>query len=199
VLIAIYNTEFAPPRIAEAIRIMLNILSGVPTIVIGVFIFGLLVVGHGYSAIAGSIALSVIMVPLIARSSEEVLALVPPQLREGSMALGATRSRTVVTVLLPTALGGIVTGTIVALARAAGETAPLLFTTSIFANTVTTNPEQAMGSIPLTIFFDSESPSPAAQEQAWAAALVLICIVLVCAISGRMLSVRTRRRIEKAR
>jgi phosphate transport system permease protein len=199
VLVAVYTTEFASRRTAQAMRMILNILSGVPTIVIGVFIFGLLVVGSGYSAVAGSIALAIVIVPLIARSTEEVLLLVPAQLREGSMALGATRSRTVVTVILPTAVGGILTSTIVAVARAAGETAPLLFTTSIFANAVTTNPRQAMGSIPLTIFFDSESPSPQAQQQAWGAALVLIAIVLLCAISGRLLSVRTRRQIEKAR
>jgi phosphate transport system permease protein len=199
VLIAIYTTEFASRSTAHTMRMVLNVLAGVPTIVIGVFIFGLLVIGNGYSALAGSVALSVVMVPLVARSAEEVLLLVPAQLREGGMALGATRSRTVLTVILPTAVGGILTATIVAVARAAGETAPLLFTTSIFANTVTTNPQHAMGSIPLTIFFDSESPSPAAQQQAWAAALVLIAIVLLCAITGRLLSLRTRRQIEKAR
>ncbi len=199
VLIAIYTTEFASRRTAQSMRMVLNVLSGVPTIVIGVFIFGLLVIGNGYSAVAGSVALSIVMVPLIARSAEEVLLLVPTQLREGGMALGATRSRTVLTVILPTAVGGIVTATIVAIARAAGETAPLLFTTSIFANAVVTDPRQAMGSIPMTIFIDSEQPSPAAQQQAWAAALVLIAIVLLCAITGRLLSLRTRRQIEKAR
>jgi phosphate transport system permease protein len=199
VLVAIYTTEFASRRTAQTMRMVLNVLAGVPTIVIGVFMFGLLVVGNGYSAVAGAAALSVVMVPLIARSAEEVLLLVPAQLREGGMALGATRSRTVLTVILPTAVGGIVTATIVAIARAAGETAPLLFTTSIFANAVTTDPRQAMGSIPLTIFFDAENPSPQAQQQAWAAALVLIAIVLLCAIAGRLLSLRTRRQIEKAR
>ena len=132
VLLAIFNTEFAPQRLAEAIRLTLNVLAGVPTIVIGVFIFSLVVVGRGQSGFAGALGLSIIMLPLIARATEEVLLLVPSTLREGSMALGASRTRTVLTVILPTAVGGIVTATIVAIARAAGETAPLLFTCSIF-------------------------------------------------------------------
>ena len=199
VLIAIFNTEFAPPQVAELVRLALNVLAGVPTIVIGIFIFGLLVVGNGQSAIAASIGLSIVMLPLIARATEEVLALVPTTLREGGMALGATRARTVVTVILPTAVGGIVTATILAVARAAGETAPLLFTSSIFANSVTTNVHQAMASIPLTIYVDSESPSVADQHTAWAAALVLMTAVLVTGIVGRALSLRTRRQIERAR
>jgi phosphate transport system permease protein len=199
VLIAIFNTEFAPPHVAELVRLALNVLAGVPTIVIGIFIFGLLVVGSGQSAIAASIGLSIVMLPLIARATEEVLALVPTTLREGGMALGATRARTVITVILPTAVGGIVTATIVAVARAAGETAPLLFTSSIFANSVTTNVHQAMASIPLTIYVDSESPSVADQHTAWAAALVLMTAVLVTGIIGRALSLRTRRQIERAR
>jgi phosphate transport system permease protein len=199
VLIAIFNTEFAPPAVAEFVRLVLNVLAGIPTIVIGIFIFGLLVVGNGQSAIAASIGLSIVMVPLIARATEEVLALVPPSLREAGMALGATRARTVITVILPTAIGGIVTATIVAVARAAGETAPLLFTSSIFANTVVTDIHQAMASIPLTIFVDSESPSVADQQTAWAAALVLMAGVLIMGIIGRALSLRTRRQIERAR
>jgi len=199
VLIAIFNTEFASPQVAETVRLSLNVLAGVPTIVIGIFIFGLLVVGNGQSAIAASVGLSIVMVPLIARATEEVLLLVPASLREGGMALGATRARTVITVILPTTVGGIVTATIVAVARAAGETAPLLFTSSIFANAVVTDPHQAMASIPLTIFVDSESPSLADQQTAWAAALVLMAGVLIMGIVGRALSLRTRRQIEKAR
>jgi phosphate transport system permease protein len=199
VLIAIFNTEFAAPAVAEFVRLVLNVLAGIPTIVIGIFIFGLLVVGNGQSAIAASVGLSIVMVPLIARATEEVLLLVPPSLREAGMALGATRARTVVTVILPTAVGGIVTATIVAVARAAGETAPLLFTSSIFANAVVTDIHQAMASIPLTIFTDSESPSVADQQTAWAAALVLMAGVLIMGIIGRALSLRTRRQIERAR
>ena len=200
VLLAIFNTEFAPRRLAEAIGLTLNVLAGVPTIVIGVFIFALVVVGRGQSAFAGSLGLSIVMLPLVARATEEVLRLVPPHLREGGMALGATRARTVMTVILPTAVGGIVTATIVAVARAAGETAPLLFTTSIFVGTtVNTDPSQAMASIPMVIFSYSESPDPHAQQQAWAAALVLVAVVLVGSIVGRLLSLRTRRQIEQVR
>ena len=200
VLLAIFNTEFAPRRLADAIGLTLNVLAGVPTIVIGVFIFALVVVGRGQSAFAGSLGLSIVMLPLVARATEEVLRLVPSHLREGGMALGATRARTVMTVILPTAVGGIVTATIVAVARAAGETAPLLFTTSIFVGTtVNTDPSQAMASIPMVIFSNSESPDPHAQQQAWAAALVLVAVVLVGSIVGRLLSLRTRRQIEQVR
>jgi phosphate transport system permease protein len=199
VLLAIFSSEFAPPRLAVAIRITLNVLAGVPTIVVGVFIFGLMVVGNGYSAYAAGVALSIIQLPVIARSTEEVLLLVPGSLREAGMALGASRARTVVTVILPTAVGGIVTATIVAVARAAGETAPLLFTSSIFANAVVTDPTKPMASIPLVIFQGSESPSPQDQQVAWAAALVLLAGVLIASSVGRLLSLRSRRRIEQTR
>ena len=199
VLIAIFNAEFAPMRVATSIRIALNVLAGVPTIVIGVFVFGLLVIGTGYSAAAAAVALAIIQLPIVARSTEEVLLLVPTSLREAGMALGASRSRTVVTVILPTAVGGIVTGTIVAVARAAGETAPLLFTTSLFANAVVTDPSHSMATIPLVIFQGSESPSPHDQQVAWAAALVLLVVVLLGSITGRLLSLRARRQIEQTR
>jgi phosphate transport system permease protein len=199
VLLAIFSSEFAPPRLAVAIRITLNVLAGVPTIVIGVFIFGLLVVGNGYSAYAAGVALSIVQLPVVARSTEEVLLLVPSTLREGGMALGASRARTVVTVILPTAVGGIVTATIVAVARAAGETAPLLFTVGVFSNAVVTDPTKSMASIPLVIFQGSESPSPHDQEVAWAAALVLLAGVLIGSSVGRLLSLRSRRRIEQTR
>jgi phosphate transport system permease protein len=200
VLLAIYNTEFASRRVADAVGLTLNVLAGVPTIVIGVFIFALVVVGRGQSGFAASLGLAIVMVPLVARATEEVLLLVPVHLREGGMALGATRSRTVLTVILPTALGGIVTATIVAVARAAGETAPLLFTSSIFVSTtVSTDPSQAMASIPIVIFTYAEQADVHAQQQAWAAALVLIAVVLVASTVGRLLSLRTRRQIEQAR
>ena len=200
VLLAIFNTEFAPRRLAEAVQLTLNVLAGVPTIVIGVFIFTLVVVGRGQSAIAAALGLSIVMLPLVARATEEVLLLVPSTLREGSLALGASRARTVLTVILPTAIGGIVTATIVAVARAAGETAPLLFTCSIFVSTaITTDPRQPMATLPIVIFTSSESPSQHDQQIAWAAALVLIAVVLVGSILGRVLSLRTRRQIERAR
>ena len=199
VLIAIFDTEFAPPKVSMAIRMTLNVLAGVPTIVIGVFVFGLLVVGRGQSAWAAAFALAIIILPVIARATEEVLLLVPSHLREGSMALGATRARTVMTVILPSAVGGLITATIVGIARAAGETAPILFTSSVFANAVVTDPSQPMASLPFAIFTNSESPSQHDQQVAWAAALVLMTVVLIGSIAARLLSVRTRRQIEQTR
>ena len=208
VLIALYVSEFARPRISEQIKLWLDVLNGFPSIVIGIFVFALAVktkvpiigISHHQSVYAGGFALAIIMLPLVSRTTMEVLALVPNHLREASYALGVSKWRTVVSVILPTAIGGIVTATIVAVARAAGETAPLLFTTSIFVGTaVNTDPSQAMASIPMVIFSYSESPDPHAQQQAWAAALVLVAVVLVGSIAGRLLSLRTRRQIEQVR
>jgi phosphate transport system permease protein len=197
VLIALYVSEFAPPRIADLARLVLDVLNGLPSIIIGVFVYGLLVVGSGQAAWKGSFALAIIMLPLVARATQEVLALVPPTLREGALALGASRWRTVLGVVLPTSVGGILTGTVLAVARAAGETAPLLFTTSIVANTVTWDPREPMLSIPLSIFQLSESPDPADHARAWALALVLLSFILVASLTARTLLARSRRKLER--
>jgi phosphate transport system permease protein len=197
VLVALYVSEFAPPRLADFTRLVLDVLNGLPSIIIGVFVYGLLVVGSGQAAWKGSFALAIIMLPLVARATQEVLALVPPTLREGALALGASRWRTVLGVVLPTSVGGILTGTVLAVARAAGETAPLLFTTSIVANTVTWDPRQPMLSIPLSIFQLSESPDPADHARAWALALVLLSFILVASLSARTLLARSRRKLER--
>jgi phosphate transport system permease protein len=199
ILVAIYTSEFAGPRSASVVRYALDVLNGVPTIVTGIFIFGLLVVGHQQSGLAGAVALSVVMLPLVGRSCHEVLALVPVSLREAGLALGASRWRTTLSVTVPTALSGMITGALLAVARAAGETAPLLFTTSIYANLVQTNPSTALPNIPVAIFKLSESPEPAKHDQAWAAALVLIVFVLVISIIARSFSARARRRLGSAR
>lgn len=196
ILIAIYTSEFASPRVATAIRFALDILSGVPTIVVGIFIYGVLVIGGPQSGWAGAIALGIVMLPIVARSGQEVLALVPGALREAAIALGLKRWRVVLRVVLPTAIGGLITGAILGVARAAGETAPLLFTTSIFATTVTTDPSQALPNIPVTIFGLSEAASPQEHAQAWAAALVLIFMVLLLSVVARTLYERSRRRIR---
>jgi phosphate transport system permease protein len=196
ILIALYVAEFAPPRIADLTRLVLDVLNGLPSIIIGIFVYGLLVIGSGQAAWKGSFALAIIMLPLIARATQEVLALVPSTLREGALALGASRWRTVLGVVLPTSLGGIVTGTVLAVARAAGETAPLLFTTSIAANTVTWDPRQPVLSIPFDIFALSESPDPADHARAWALGFVLITFVLVTSLSARLLLVRYRKKLE---
>jgi phosphate transport system permease protein len=139
------------------------------------------------------------MLPLIARSCHEVLTLVDGAVKEAGLALGASRWRTTVSVVIPTALSGMITGALLAVARAAGETAPLLLTTSIFAGTVQTSPGQAMPNIPVTIFQYSESPDPTKHAQAWGAALILILFVLLISIVARTLSARTRRRLGAAR
>jgi phosphate transport system permease protein len=192
VLVAVYAHEFAPAGVARLVRLCLNVLAGVPTIVVGILVFTLVVKGSGQSGWAGALALSIIMVPLVARGSEEVLAVVPATLREASLALGATRARTVLRVVLPTAVGGIVTATILAVARVAGETAPLLFTSSIAATTVNTDPQRPLASVALSIFADSESPDPHAHQEAWAAAFVLLVFVLAISIGARLVASRAR-------
>jgi phosphate transport system permease protein len=207
VLTALYVSEFAPPSLARQVRLWLDVLNGFPSIVIGIFVFTLIVkasvpvldIGHHQSAIAGGFALSIIMLPLVARSAMEVLALVPNQLREGSYALGVSKWQTVVRVVLPTSFGGILTGTTLAIARAAGETAPLLFTCAIAGQVVDWNPTHSVQSIPLTIFTDSESADPNLHAQAWAAAFVLIVFVLVTSLAARFLLDRSRRKLGLSR
>jgi phosphate transport system permease protein len=208
VLTAIFVSEFAPPRYASQVRLWLDVLNGFPSIVIGVFVFTLIVKtglpivgwGHKQSAWAGGFALSIIMLPLVARATMEMLALVPNHLREASYALGTSKWRTVVSIVLPSAAGGIVTGTTLAIARAAGETAPLLFTCSIAAGTaVNWNPSNTVNSIPLTIFIYSEQADPQLHEQAWAAAFVLIVFVLVTSLTARFLLDRSRRKLGQVR
>ena len=199
ILVAMYLNEFAPPGAATAIRLTLEVLSGVPAIVIGIFVFSLLIVGNGQSGFAGAFALGVLMLPLVARAADEVLSYAAAGLREASLALGATRSRTLMSAILPTAISGIVTASVLAVARVAGETAPLLFTTSIVSNDISTNPHQPLASMPLTIFEYSESPSPELHAQAWAASFVLIMFVLLAsilarAVAGRAASISERER-----
>ena len=195
VFTALFLSEFASRRVAAPIQLTLDLMNGLPSIIIGAFIFGLLVQGHAQSGYAGGCALSIVMLPLIARSAQEVLRLVPVAQREGAQALGASRWRTVIGVVLPSALGGILTGTVLAIARAAGETAPLLFACSIYANSVTTNPHDALPNIPVQIFIWSESADPADHERAWASALVLLLFVLATSLLARAALARTRKKL----
>ncbi len=199
ILIGIHTSEFARPRTASAVRFALDILNGVPTIVTGIFVFGLLVVGKAQSGWAGAFALAIIMLPIVARSAHEVLALVPSTLKEASLALGVPRWRTVLRVVLPTSASGLITGALLAVARVAGETAPLLFTCSIVFNSVSVSPGQALASIPVKIFELSENFSPEAHEQAWAAALLLIFFVLALNVLARMLHGRASGRRRRSR
>ncbi len=197
VLIAIYLTEFAHPKIGGAIQLCLDVLNGLPTIVTGIFVYGLLVIGHTQSAYAGAVALAIVMLPLVSRAAQEVLLLVPNALREASLALGVSRWRTVIGIILPTSFGGILTGTVLAVARAAGETAPLLFTCSIFAPDVSTDVSKALPNIPVLIFTYSEQPDQALHEQAWGAALVLMVFVLVASLTAKALLGRSRRKLGR--
>jgi phosphate transport system permease protein len=196
ILVAIYTTEFAPARIAHPVRFVLDVLNGVPTIITGIFVYGLIVKPqHQQSALAASIALAIIMLPIVARTAQEVLALVPGTLKEAAHALGIARWRTTLRVTLPTAAGGLLTGALLAVARVAGETAPLILLSSIFAPGLLTKPSEALASIPIFIFQASESPSPEAHTQAWAAALILIAFVLVLNIVARAFYARSRKRM----
>jgi phosphate transport system permease protein len=197
VLIAIFTDEFAPPKIGRAIQLVIDLMNGLPSIIIGIFVFGLLVYGHPQNGLAGSYGLAIVMLPLVTRSTQEVLRLVPTIQREGALALGASRWRTVVGVVLPGALGGIVTGTVLAVARAIGETAPLLFVTSIYANSIQWDPRHALPNMPVQIFIWSESADPQDHERAWATALVLIVFVLLTSLLARIGLARNRRNLSR--
>ncbi len=195
VLIAIYVSEFAHEQVKRYVRLALDVLNGVPSIVIGIFVYALLVVGSGQAAWKASFALAIVMLPLVSRATMEVLSLVPGSLREASFALGVSKWRTVLFVIFPTVRGGILTGTTLAVARAAGETAPLLFTTSIYLNAVVTDPRQAMATLPFTIFTYSEAPSQTLNDQAWAAAFILMAFVLISSLTARYFLSRSERKL----
>lgn len=197
ILTAIFTTEFANNRVATAIRFALDVLNGIPTMVTGVFVFGILVLGARQSGWAGAVALAIVELPIVARGAQEVLELVPRSLHEAGLALGLRRWRIVVWIVLPTALGGLLTSAVLGVARIAGETAPLLLTSSIFSNLgLTTSPSQAMPNLPITIFGLSESAAPSDHAQAWAASLLLILFVLVLSVLARTFHERSRRKIR---
>ena len=185
VMSGVYMSEYAGTRLAALIRFAADTLNGVPSIVIGVFVYGVAVLPFKqFSALAGGLALGIMMIPIIARTTEELLLLVPGTMREGALALGATQARAVFTVVLPAALPGIVTGIVLALARIAGETAPLLFT-SFNNRFFTTNPAQPISSLTVQVFAYAISPYEDWHRQAWAGALVLVTIVLLCSLLAR--------------
>ena len=198
ILIAIYVNEFAPKAIRNAVTLTLDVLAGVPAIVIGFFVYGLLVVGHHQSGYAGAFALAVLMLPLVARSTIEVLALVPDSLREAALGVGAPRWRTTLGVVLPQTIGGVLTGATLAVARVAGETAPLLLVSSLAASGTHWNPSQPLMTVPLAIFELADSAEPADHARAWAAAFVLIMFILVVSLAARWLATRSRRKIAQA-
>ena len=188
----IFLSEFGGPKMAASIRFVADILAGVPSIVVGVFAYAIVVRPmHSYSALSAGMALAIIMIPVIARTAEEALRLVPNSMREAALALGITRWRAVVGVIIPGALTGIVTGIMLAVARIAGETAPLIFTAlgSQFGFQGLLKP---IGALPLQIYNYALSPYPDWQQQAWAGAFLLILLVLGISVLVRWTSNRRR-------
>jgi phosphate transport system permease protein len=194
VLTAIYLTQFAGPRANNLVRMVLDLLAGLPTIIAGVFVAGLIANRFGLSALAGGLALSIVELPLIARASIEAIARVPETLIEAADALGVARWRTITGVILPTASNGIVTATILAVARAAGETAPILFTCVPFGLGYAVNPRQSVASVPLEIFQLLESGYPSAVHKAWGAAFTLMLVILATNIGVRVWLRRSQRK-----
>lgn len=193
--IALYLVEYGKQSaLARAVRYFVDVLTGVPSIVFGLFIYTLLILGGGFGGFSGwkgSIALALLMLPVVTRSSEVVLDLVPGSLREAALALGAPRWKIVARVVLPTALPGIVTGALLAIARAAGETAPLLFTV-LGAKALTYNLGEQMNSLPLQIFNDVREAQDRLVTRAWGAALTLILMILVLNVLARLVARRSR-------
>jgi phosphate transport system permease protein len=194
ILGAVYINEYGGRGpIATIVRFMADVMTGVPSIVMGLFIFSIWTLHFGFSGFAGALALACLMLPIVIRSSEEMLKLVPNSLREASYALGSTRTRVTVTVVLPAALSGIVSGSLLAVARGAGETAPLLFTI-LTVTTVNRNvfhgPNTALAT---QIFSNATQPYPGAESRAWGAALTLIAIAFILMIAARIVTARFSR------
>jgi phosphate transport system permease protein len=194
VLGAVYINEYGGRGLlARVIAFMADVMTGVPSIVMGLFIYTIWVLHFGYSGLAGSFALACLMLPVVIRSSFEMLRLVPDSLRQGSYALGATKSRVTLTVVIPAAIGGIVSGALLGVARAAGETAPLLFTILTVESTNTnlfSGPNTALST---QIFANAQSAYVGAEGRAWGAALTLIVIAFILMVVARIVTARFTR------
>jgi phosphate transport system permease protein len=192
--VAVWLVEYGKSSwFAHTVRFFVDVLTGVPSIVFGLFVYIVLVVGTGssYAGYKGSIALALLMLPVVIRSAEVVLLLIPAALRESALALGAPRWRVIFSIVLPTALPGMVTGVLLAIARAAGETAPLLFTAAATLKT-NFNLGQFMNSLPVQIYSDVTSPTTAVVNRAWGAALTLVAMILLLNLIARLISRRSR-------
>ncbi|MFL5538587.1 MAG: phosphate ABC transporter permease PstA [Longimicrobiaceae bacterium] len=193
VLAGVYLAEARGSRLATAVRFTADVLNGVPSIVVGIFVYLLLVVPMGgFSALAGAVALATMLVPMVTRTTEEMVRLVPRELMEGGLALGVPRWRTMLGVVLPAARGGIITGALVGVARIAGETAPLLFT-ALGNQFWQLDPRHPTAALPLQIFAYAISPYDDWHRQAWAGALVLILLVLTLSLGARFALGRAQR------
>ena len=193
--VALYLTEYGGEgRLAKGVRFLIDVMTGVPSIVFGLFIYISLVVtgfAGSFAGWKGSIALALLMLPVVARAAEVVLLLVPQSLREAAFALGAPRWQVVLRIVLPTALPGIITGTMLAVARAAGETAPLLFTAAV-VNGTTFNLGQRMNSLPAQIFQDVGQAQDRLVARAWGAALALVTMILLLTLVARLVQRRNQ-------
>ena len=190
VLGGVYLHEYGDSgKLARTVRFMAMVMTGVPSIVVGLFIFLIWTMRFGYSAFGGALALACLMLPIVIGATEQMLRLVPTQLREASYALGATKSRTILTVVLPAALPGIVSGALLAVARAAGETAPLLFAVGAAKSFNPNLFHEASTALPLQIF-SSDLAFPAAESRAWGAALTLVLLTFTLTFVARTLTAR---------
>jgi phosphate transport system permease protein len=194
IAIAVWLVEYGKDsRFAATVRFFVDVLTGVPSILFGLFVYIVLIVGTGssYAGYKGSFALALLMLPVVIRSAEVILLLIPGALRESALALGAPRWRVIWSIVLPTALPGMVTGVLLAIARAAGETAPLLFTAAATLKT-NFNLGQFMNSLPVQIYSDVTSPTTAVVNRAWGAALALVVMILLLNLIARLVSRRSR-------
>ena len=193
VLGAVYLVEYGKKNwLAALIRFFSDVMTGVPSVFVGLFVYTALVVNYGFGALMGAAGLAVIMMPIVVRSTEEMLKLVPTELKDAAYALGAPKWKTVTKVILPAALPGISTGVMLAVARAAGETAPLILTALGSLQLTAKLWDSPISALPLQIFTGARSPFDAAQGRAWAGALELILIVLVFTVLARVISSRSR-------
>jgi phosphate transport system permease protein len=182
----VFLSEYGQNRAGTALRFLVDVLAGIPSITIGIFVYGLLVLPfHKFTAFAGGVGLAIILIPVVARITEEMLLLVPRSLREAALALGAPRWRTVMGVVIPTALPGIMTGLVLALSRITGEAAPLLFT-ALGNQFFSTDLFHAIDALPLRIFFYATGPYDYWHAQAWAMSLMLVGFILVVSLLVRL-------------
>ena len=187
IMAGIYLAEYGDNRFGDFVRFVADIMTGIPSIVAGLFIYGLVVLVYGYNGMAGALALAVLLIPVVTRSTEGVVRLVPDDLREASLAMGVPRWKTILRIVLPVATGGILTGVFLGVSRIAGETAPLIFT--IFGNSFfNNNPLQGeMSTLSLILYAFAKSPYDQVKEVGWGAALLLLVIVMVFNLGARLI------------
>jgi phosphate transport system permease protein len=189
ILGAFYVVRNPNTTLGLAVRFGTDVLSGLPSIVVGLFVYTIMVAGRSYSAISGAVALAIMMLPIVLRTTEEMLKLVPPSMREASLGLGAPEWKTSLNIMLPAALTGVITGLMLAVARVSGETAPLLFTAQ-GSNVLSTSLDRPIASLPLTLFKYAVDPDKTRNAQSWAIALIIVVIVLTLNIGARLIANR---------